>query len=173
MFAAIAAVAYAVDLTTKQLALAHLEGRDDVSVIGDVLTLRLAFNPGAAFSFGTDFTWVFTTLSIVAAIVVLVVSRRLGSKVWALGLGLLLAGVTGNLTDRIFREPEPFHGHVVDMIRLPNWPIFNVADMCINVAAVIIVIQAFRGFRVDGRRVEDPKADDAEGPAEGTTEGTA
>lgn len=163
LFAAIAVVAYAVDLTTKELALAHLEGRADVSLVGDFLTLRLAFNPGAAFSFGTDFTWVFTCLSIAAAITVLVVSRRLGSKVWALGLGLLLAGVTGNLTDRIFRAPEPFHGHVVDMIRLPNWPIFNIADMCINVAAAIIVVQAFRGFRVDGRKVEDEKPGDDTG----------
>ena len=38
------------------------------------------------------------------------------------------------------------------MFQLPNWPVFNVADMCINLAAVIIVIQAFRGISLRGER---------------------
>ena len=84
---------------------------------------------------------------------VLWVSRRLGSALWAVALGLLLAGVAGNLTDRLFREPGPMRGHVVDFLRFPHWPIFNVADVCINVAAVLIVVQALRGIGVDGRRV--------------------
>jgi signal peptidase II len=74
----------------------------------------------------------------------------LASTGWALGLGFLLAGVLGNLTDRIFRAPAPLRGHVVDFLQLPHWPIFNVADMCINAAAVVIVIQALRGVSVDG-----------------------
>jgi signal peptidase II len=44
-------------------------------------------------------------------------------------------------------------GHVVDFLMLPHWPIFNVADMCINVAAALILVQAFRGIRLDGSRV--------------------
>jgi signal peptidase II len=44
-------------------------------------------------------------------------------------------------------------GHVVDFLMLPHWPIFNVADMCINVAAALILLQAFRGIRLDGSRV--------------------
>lgn len=157
LFAVVALALYAVDLTTKELALEHLEGRGRVPLVGDVLGLRLAFNPGAAFSLGTDFTVVITVVAIVATVAVLVVSRRIGSPLWAVALGVLLAGITGNLTDRLFRDPAPFHGHVVDMIELPSWPIFNVADMCINVAAVLIVVQAFRGVRVDGRR--DAEAD--------------
>ena len=70
-------------------------------------------------------------------------------------VGLLLAGVAGNLTDRMFREPGPFRGHVIDFLMLPNWPVFNVADMCINVAAGLILIQAFRGIRIDGTRTHD------------------
>ncbi len=63
-----------------------------------------------------------------------------------------MAGVLGNLTDRLFRAPGPFHGHVVDFLQLPHWPIFNVADMCINVAAALIIVQAARGMSIDGRR---------------------
>jgi signal peptidase II len=74
---------------------------------------------------------------------------------------LLLAGVAGNLTDRICcASPGPFRGHVVDFLELPHWPIFNVADICINVAAVLILIQAFRGVRVDGSRDTHQKASD-------------
>jgi signal peptidase II len=72
---------------------------------------------------------------------------------WACALGLLLAGIVGNLIDRVFREPGPFRGHVIDFIALPHWPVFNVADMCINVAAVLILVLAVRGVRLDGGRV--------------------
>jgi signal peptidase II len=159
VFAAVALAAYLIDLTTKQLALTQLQEADGsrprVDLVGDLLGLQLAFNPGAAFSLGEDFTVVISCVAIVATVVVLVVSARLRSPLWAVALGILLAGITGNLTDRLFRDPAPFHGHVVDMIELPNFPIFNVADMCINIAAVLIVVQAFRGVRVDGSRIEE------------------
>ena len=64
----------------------------------------------------------------------------------------LPAGVTGNLVDRMFREPSPFRGHVVDFLMVPHWPVFNVADICINAAAGLILLQAFRGVRIDGSR---------------------
>jgi signal peptidase II len=156
LFAAMAVLAYGIDLGTKQWALAELAD-GDIPVIGDLLTLHLTFNPGAAFSTGTDFTIVFTCLAMLAVVVVLWLSRRLGSTGWAIGLGVLLGGVAGNLTDRIVRDPEPFHGHVVDFLMLPNWPVFNVADMCINVAAGVIILQTFRGVRIDGTRESDAK----------------
>jgi signal peptidase II len=155
LFAAVAAVAYAIDVTTKVLAVHRLPGRGTVDLVGPWFGLHLTRNPGAAFSTGTAYTGALSVLSIVAVCVVLWVSRRLGSAVWAVALGLLLAGVAGNLTDRLFREPGPMRGHVVDFLRFPHWPIFNVADMCINVAAVLIVVQALRGIGVDGRRASD------------------
>ena len=60
-------------------------------------------------------------------------------------------------------------GHVIDFLMLPSWPVFNVADMCINVAAVLILVQAFRGVRLDGSRVPPrrgrPRARGATSPA--------
>ena len=91
-------------------------------------------------------------MAIAAVLVVLYLSRRIGTVAWAVALGLLLAGVAGNLTDRLFRAPGPLRGHVIDFLMLPNWPVFNVADMCINVAAGLILLQAFRGIRIDGGR---------------------
>ncbi len=61
-----------------------------------------------------------------------------------------MAGILGNLTDRIFRSPGVLRGHVVDFLQLPNWPIFNVADVCINIAAGLIILQALRGISLDG-----------------------
>ena len=88
------------------------------------------------------------------------ISRRVGNVVWAIAFALLLAGIAGNLTDRLVRAPGVLRGHVVDFLMLPHWPIFNVADMCINVAAALILLQAFRGIRLDGsriaRRTDDP-----------------
>lgn len=161
LFALVALVLYATDVVTKHLAVEHLTGEPDKQLIGEILQLHLTRNPGAAFSTGTAFTEALTVVAMVAILVVLWLSRRIGSTVWALALGFLLAGVSGNLTDRMFREPGPFRGHVIDFLMLPNWPIFNVADMCINAAAGLILIQAFRGIRIDGSRVptEDPGDD--------------
>jgi signal peptidase II len=161
VFALTAGLLYVVDQVTKHLAVEHLTDRPDQQLIGDVLQLHLTRNPGAAFSTGTAFTEVLTCVAIVAVGVVLWLSRRLGSTAWAVALGFLLAGVSGNLTDRMFRAPSPFSGHVIDFLMLPHWPIFNVADMCINIAAGLILVQAFRGIKLDGSRVKtDGPGDD-------------
>jgi signal peptidase II len=120
-------------------------------------------NPGAAFSTGTEFTVLLSLVAIVAVFVVLWFSRRLGNVVWAVALGLLLAGIAGNLTDRLLREPGPLRGHVVDMFAVPHWPVFNVADICINVAAGLILLQAFRNVRLDGTRPTHVRTDDEVG----------
>lgn len=152
LLAAVALAAYAVDVISKIIAVARLEGRPDVRLVGDVFSLHLVRNPGAAFSTGTAYTEVFSGVAIVAVLVILYLSRRVGSAGWAVALGLLLAGVAGNLTDRLVREPGPLRGHVIDFFMLPHWPVFNVADICIDVAAALILIQVYRGVRLDGRR---------------------
>lgn len=152
LFAAVAVAAYAVDVVAKMLAVDKLTDRPDVKVVGDLLVLHLVRNPGAAFSTGTAYTEVFSVVSIVAVLVIAWFSRRLGSAAWAVALGLLMAGVAGNLTDRLVREPGPLRGHVVDFFMLPHWPVFNVADICIDAAAVLILVQVYRGIRLDGTR---------------------
>jgi len=151
-FLLVASALYALDVTTKIIAVERLSGQGTVEVFGKWFGLHLTRNPGAAFSTGTSYTLLLSMLSIAAVVVVLHFSRKIGSRWWAFGLGALLAGILGNLTDRIFRDPSPFRGHVIDFLQLPNWPIFNVADICINVAAGVIILQAVRGIAVDGTR---------------------
>ena len=160
VFGVIALVGYAADVLTKVLAVEHLTGQPPQQVVGDALTLYLARNPGAAFSTGTSYTLVLTCVAAAAAVAVLWAVRRLRSTGWAIGLGFLMAGVLGNLTDLRFRSPCVFRGHVVDFIQLPNWPIFNVADVCINIAAGVIILQAVRGVSIDGSRSRAGRSDD-------------
>ena len=155
VFAVVAGVLYVTDQLSKRAAVEQLTDRDDVRVVGDLLQLHLTRNPGAAFSLGTEFTVGLSCLAIAATLFVLVASRKVADRTWAAGLGALLAGITGNLTDRMLREPAPFRGHVIDFLQLPNWPIFNVADIAINVGAGLILLQVFRGIRMDGTRHQD------------------
>lgn len=157
-FVGVALLGYAVDQTSKALAVAHLTPDQPKRVVGEALRLDLIRNPGAAFSTGTSHTEWFTALAIVALIFVIWLARRLGSMLWATALGLLAAGIAGNLTDRIVRAPQGFRGHVVDFLEFPHWPIFNMADVCINIAAVLIVIQVYRGIRLGGGRRTEPAA---------------
>ncbi|SFC04372.1 signal peptidase II [Nocardioides terrae] len=145
-------VGLGIDQATKALAVDRLTDEDDVRVVGSLLQLHLTRNAGAAFSTGTQFTVVLSCLAAVATVVVAVIALRARTTVWALALGLLLAGITGNLADRVFRAPGTLRGEVIDFLMLPHWPVFNVADICITVAAALIVLQAFRGIRLDGRR---------------------
>jgi signal peptidase II len=157
----VAAVALAVDQATKILAVQRLEGHPPVEVIGTLLRLRLLRNPGAAFSAGTSLTPVISVVAVAAVVVVVVLATRVRHRGWAFGLGLLLAGVTGNLLDRLLRAPGPFRGHVVDFLELPHWPVFNVADICIDAAGVIFVLLLLRGVRLDGSRHEERSQDES------------
>jgi signal peptidase II len=162
IFLVVACVTYALDLVTKTLALEHLEAGSSSPLVGELLQLTLVRNPGAAFSTGTSYTLLLSLVAVGATVVVLVLARRLRDRLWAFGLGCLLGGVLGNLTDRIFREPGFLRGHVIDFLQLPNWPVFNIADICINLAAGVIILQAIRGISLRGERVEaaaDDKVD--------------
>ena len=152
LFVVVALTAYAVDVVTKLLAVAHLTPLEPKDVIGGLLRLDLVRNPGAAFSTGTSYTLFLSVIALIAAGVVIRFGRRLGDSTWAVALGLLLAGVCGNLTDRVFREPGFLRGHVVDFLELPHWPVFNVADMLIDAAVALIIIQTWRGIGITGTR---------------------
>jgi signal peptidase II len=154
LWASVAVIGLALDVTSKVVAVSQLDPGEPVRLLDGLLTLRLIRNPGAAFSQGQQFTPVFAVAGIlVLGFVAVRLVPRLGHRGWAVALGLLGAGVAGNLTDRLFRTPGVFRGHVVDFLELPYWPVFNVADMCISAAAVMIVILAMiKGVGVSGER---------------------
>ncbi|MDT9687915.1 signal peptidase II [Streptomyces sp. P9(2023)] len=146
----VALVAYLIDLGSKMLVVAKLEGHEPIQVIGDLLRFEALRNPGAAFGMGEAFTIVFTCIAAVVIVVIIRLARKLYSTWWAIALGLLLGGALGNLTDRIFRSPGVFEGAVVDFIAPANFAVFNLADSAIVCGGFLIVILSFRGLDPDG-----------------------
>ena len=142
----------AADIISKALVVAKMPDREPIRLLGGFLTITYTRNGGAAFSIGTSMTIVFTLIAAGVIVYILRAARNLRSIVWAITLGLLLGGATGNLADRIFRAPGPFQGHVVDWIELPHWPVFNLADSAIVCAGVLVVLITMRGIRMDGTR---------------------
>jgi signal peptidase II len=149
---AVAVTVFVADLVTKTIVVATLSDRQPVRLLGGLLTLRVLRNSGAAFSIGTSMTVAFTLIAVAVIVSILRTSRRLRSLPWAITLGLLLGGATGNLGDRLFRSPGPLRGYVVDWIEMPHWPVFNVADSAIVCGGILAVLLAARGIRLDGTR---------------------
>lgn len=157
-------VVYAADQWAKNVALTELSPGVPVPVLGDWLRWQLVFNPGAAFSLGTSITPVFTLFQATVSVAVLFLAWRLRSLWWAVALGLVLGGATGNLHDRLLRPPSFGHGHVVDYIALPNFPVFNIADSAITTAAVMIFVAALAGWEAFRTREETAALTHATGP---------
>ena len=149
---AVAVLVLALDIISKVAVVANLSDRAPIRLLGGFLTLRVSRNPGAAFSLGTSMTLIFSAIAVTVIVVILRTSRHIHSLPWAITLGLLLGGATGNLTDRIFRYPGIFRGYVVDWIQVPHWPVFNLADSAIVCGGILAVWLSARGVHLDGSR---------------------
>ncbi|WP_439691231.1 signal peptidase II [Curtobacterium sp. SP.BCo] len=167
-----AVVVVALDQGVKALVVANLPYGTVVPVLGNVLQLFYVRNPGAAFSFAVNMTWVFSIVSTAVVVAIIVFARRIHSMWWALVLGMLLGGALGNLLDRLFREPGFGRGHVVDFISTP-WmmpAIYNIADSFICISMVIFVLLVILGVNLDGSRALTAKQQRA---ADAAGDGTA
>ncbi|MEU7848963.1 signal peptidase II [Micromonospora parva] len=142
----IAAVVLAADQLTKYWAESALSGGQTITVLGDLLQLRLVYNPGAAFSIGSAYTWIFAVFAAAAVVGVTVVALRVTSRAWAVALGLVLGGATTHLLDRLFREPGFARGHVVDFIDYAGFFVGNVADIALVVGVGIVMLLNVRGI---------------------------
>jgi signal peptidase II len=149
---AVAVAVLGLDIASKVAVVANLSGHQPIHVIGSFLELHVQRNSGAAFSFAPGLTIVFSLIAIAVVVVILRSSRRIRSVPWAITLGLLLGGATGNLIDRVFRSPGVFRGWVVDWIQVPHWPVFNLADSAIVCGGILAVLLSIRGIRLDGQR---------------------
>jgi signal peptidase II len=160
LWLAVVVAVYALDQVSKWWAEHTLADGEPRELIGTLVQLHLTHNPGAAFSTGTGYTAVLTVVALVVIAVCVSMASRLRSPAWAVALALVLGGALGNVTDRLFRPPAPFQGHVVDFIEFPHWPFFNVADSAISIAAVLFVLLSAKGIRLDGTRLDDDRPDE-------------
>jgi len=137
---------YALDQWTKHLVLRFISPDEPRIIISNFFHLVNVTNTGAAFGSFRNNNTIFIAISSLAFFVVLVLLvRRRSRDVWRdVSLALLLAGILGNLTDRLL------YGHVIDFllfdlhVRFAHpWPAFNVADSCISIAVVCFIIDSF------------------------------
>jgi signal peptidase II len=143
------------DQATKALLVATREGKPPIRITGQILTIYVTRNSGAAFSFAPAATVLFTCVAVAAAVLIAIKAPRLRSAAWAAALGLVLAGAIGNLCDRLIRAPGVGRGAVVDFIELQHFADFNIADSCLTCGVVFIVLLSLRGIPLTDQPRDD------------------
>lgn len=136
--AGVAAAVVAIDQSTKSLAESNLH--HPVHLVGP-LGLALGFNSGSAFSLFTGAPAALAAVSLVLVGILVWLAWQARSAAVAVAVGLVLGGALGNLSDRAFRGHR---GDVVDFVTLTHWPTFNVADACITVGVLLLVVLYWR-----------------------------
>jgi len=159
-----AVIAVGLDQWVKHLSTEHLTEGQPVRILGGLIYLSLLRNSGAAFSLGSGYTWVFPLITLLVIGWIVWMATKLRSVPWAVSLGLVLGGALGNLTDRLFRAPGPFRGHVVDMLSAfapygERFAVFNIADSCLTVGVALAILLELTGRQRDGSRAVRKKAE--------------
>jgi len=139
----IAASVVIIDQVTKAIAVTKLTSAGSLPAIGTIFSFTLIKNTGAAFGLFRYQTTVFVVISVVAiAFTVFYLAKK--KPALYLPFALILGGAVGNLVDRLR------FGYVVDFIDLHFWPVFNVADSCITIGAILLFVIILRGKNASG-----------------------
>lgn len=121
------------DQATKFLAVSFLQLNTPVPLIKNFLNFTLVHNRGAAFGFFQDQLLLFVLISLFAIGLILYnLKNKTNSLILKLCLSLILGGAVGNLIDRLR------FGFVIDFLDLRIWPVFNIADSVITLAALVL-----------------------------------
>lgn len=135
-----------IDQILKYLILSKLYFAENISIARNFLSITKVYNTGAAFSLFEESTGLLIAFSLVVTIAIIIYILKKDTKLeppylWA--WGLILGGTAGNLFDRLI------HGYVVDFIKLDffKFPIFNVADLSINIGAFIVIVYSLVKLR--------------------------
>lgn len=142
LYAVLVVALVVLDQVVKFLVRANIPLGGDVPFLPHILQLTYVQNTGAAFSLLSDHTWLLTLLSAVVSVglVAALAKRVLPQRRGMLALALLLGGAVGNFIDRLLL------GFVTDMFALTfvNFPVFNVADICVVAGGVLLCLETFR-----------------------------
>ena len=155
LIAAVTAAVIAVDALTKWAATQYLAGEGRTELLGGLFQLDFYRNFAGPNNFFQGHTVLISVFAIVAVVVLVFVAFRVRATLTAIAVGLLLGGAIGNLLDRIFREPSPLHGGVVDWLRITSMTkSMNIADLAIDAAIVVMLVAALLSWGRD----EEPAA---------------
>lgn len=136
----VAVVAVVSDQASKAWARSALVGDIERPIVGELLSLRLVHNSGAAFSFGADRTWVLTVFTLIIMCFLAVLAIRVRRPFSLLAIATLMGGAVGNLIDRLTADPGFGVGHVTDFIAYGTWFVGNVADIWIVLGAALLAV---------------------------------
>ena len=135
----IAALVVGIDQLSKHWAVSQLNDGHTVHVLW-TLRFNLSFNGGMAFGRGQGFGPIIGVVATIVVVGLLLSLRQSGSKISVVAIGLIVGGAMGNIVDRLFRGDAWLHGKVIDFIDFQWFPIFNVADICVNVGGGLLVL---------------------------------
>lgn len=135
----IAALVVGFDQLSKHWAVSQLNDGHTVHVLW-TLRFNLSFNGGMAFGRGQGFGPIIGVVATIVVVGLLLSLRQSGSKISIVAIGLIVGGAMGNIVDRLFRGDAWLHGKVIDFIDFQWFPIFNVADICVNVGGGLLVL---------------------------------
>ncbi len=135
----IAALVVGIDQLSKHWAVSQLNDGHTVHVLW-TLRFNLSFNGGMAFGRGQGFGPIIGVVATIVVVGLLLSLRQSGSKISIVAIGLIVGGAMGNIVDRLFRGDAWLHGKVIDFIDFQWFPIFNVADICVNVGGGLLVL---------------------------------
>lgn len=133
----ITAVMVAADQLLKSWVMANITLNSSHELIPGILSITNIRNDGAAWSMFSGQQWFFYIVTIIALIVVAFLWRDSKNKpIYRMGLALILAGALGNFIDRLHQQ------FVTDMFQTDfiNFPIFNIADMCLTFGVIFVAI---------------------------------
>ncbi len=148
----LAALVLLLDQLTKLAVIDQLTPYVDVIALTSFFNLVHVHNTGAAFSLFADQPgWqrgFFITVAVVASgIILFLLKKTAGRRVFSIALALILGGAIGNVIDRIL------YGHVIDFLDVYvgnwHWPAFNVADAAITVGAGMLIFDGMRKPQID------------------------
>ena len=155
---AIALGVVVLDQLTKHWAVNELADGHIIHVIW-TLQFNLAYNSGMAFSRGRGLGPVIAVVATLVIVWLLASLRSGGTRLSRFGMGCLIGGAAGNLLDRLFRGDGWLHGSVVDFIDFQWFPIFNVADIAVNVGAASLILNSILVSRAEARAAADGRID--------------
>ena len=131
----------AIDQISKTLIVANLAIGQSMPIIKNILHVTFVKNTGAAFGLFKNSTPIFIAISIIAVVFIagLILSsikkaNFFSNKAFDIGLILILSGALGNLIDRLKC------GYVIDFIDVRIWPVFNIADTCITIGTILLLL---------------------------------
>jgi signal peptidase II len=133
----------AIDQLTKTWAVKALADAP-LHVIGDRIGFDLSRNPGSAFGRFQGLTTLLAIGAIVVSLLIVREARHAPDRMRLVGYTLVLGGALGNLSDRVFRTPGFLKGHVVDFVAIGRFPVFNFADSCITIGAIVLILGTLR-----------------------------